>query len=131
MISHVIWTPAPIVSIPSVMIWKLPNEWSDSKFSFLLQCADTGYHTTLGRVMQAYLSRRWKAQDNLSTGLQQIEEAVSRLDQSRDRDILLQDNYNTFSMPLRFPYQPHDGDQVCILIKLCKGTLYIKCVEQL
>uniref|UniRef100_A0A3Q4MU12 Rho GTPase activating protein 4a n=1 Tax=Neolamprologus brichardi TaxID=32507 RepID=A0A3Q4MU12_NEOBR len=96
------------------------NKYYLQDISTLIDCADTGYHTTLGRVVQAYLSRRWKAQDNLSTGLQQIEEAVSRLDQSRDRDILLQDNYNTFSMPLRFPYQPHDGDQVTQVSAKCE-----------
>uniref|UniRef100_A0A669BXU0 Rho GTPase activating protein 4a n=1 Tax=Oreochromis niloticus TaxID=8128 RepID=A0A669BXU0_ORENI len=96
------------------------NKYYLQDISTLIDCADTGYHTTLGRVMQAYLSRRWRAQDNLSTGLQQIEEAVSRLDQSRDRDILLQDNYNTFSMPLRFPYQPHDGDQVTQVSAECE-----------
>uniref|UniRef100_A0A3B4H1W8 Rho GTPase activating protein 4 n=1 Tax=Pundamilia nyererei TaxID=303518 RepID=A0A3B4H1W8_9CICH len=96
------------------------NKYYLQDISTLIDCADTGYHTTLGRVMQAYLSRRWKAQDNLSTGLQQIEETVSRLDQSRDRDILLQDNYNTFSMPLRFPYQPHDGDQVTQVSAECE-----------
>uniref|UniRef100_A0AAX7SHQ1 Rho GTPase activating protein 4a n=1 Tax=Astatotilapia calliptera TaxID=8154 RepID=A0AAX7SHQ1_ASTCA len=96
------------------------NKYYLQDISTLIDCADTGYHTTLGRVMQAYLSRRWKAQDNLSAGLQQIEETVSRLDQSRDRDILLQDNYNTFSMPLRFPYQPHDGDQVTQVSAECE-----------
>ncbi|XP_053174126.1 rho GTPase-activating protein 4a [Scomber japonicus] len=80
--------------------------------STLIDCADVGYHVSLGRVMQAYLSSRWRAQQNLSTGLQQLEGSVSELDQSRDRDTLLQDHLNTFCMPLRFPYQPHDGDQV-------------------
>lgn len=80
----------------------------------LPQCADVGYHFLLGKVVQAYLSRRLRAQQNLSSGLQQLQEAVSGLDQSRDRDTLMQENYNTFAMPLRFPYQPHEGDQVCV-----------------
>lgn len=80
----------------------------------LSQCADVGYHLSLGRVIKAYLSRRWRAQENLGTGLQQLKGAVSELDQIQDRDTFLQDNYATFSMPLRFTYQPHDGDQVCV-----------------
>lgn len=64
--------------------------------------------------MQAYLSSRWRAQQNLDTGLQQLQGTVSGLAQSQDRDTLLQEHFNTFCMPLRFPYQPHDGDQVCI-----------------
>ncbi|KAG7255715.1 hypothetical protein CRUP_034486 [Coryphaenoides rupestris] len=49
----------------------------------------------------------------LSSGLQLIQGTVSSLDQSQDRDHLLQTHHNTFCLPLRFQYQPHDGDQVC------------------
>uniref|UniRef100_A0A672IQ02 Rho GTPase activating protein 4a n=1 Tax=Salarias fasciatus TaxID=181472 RepID=A0A672IQ02_SALFA len=88
------------------------NKYYLQDISALIDCADVGYHLSLSRVMQAYLSRRWRVQKSLSSGLQQLQDAVSGLDQSRDRDALLQDHYSTFSMPLRFPYQPHDGDQV-------------------
>ncbi|XP_042347544.1 rho GTPase-activating protein 4-like isoform X2 [Plectropomus leopardus] len=88
------------------------NKYYLQDITNLIDCADVGYHLSLSRVMQAYLSRRWRTQENLSTGLQQLQTTVSGLDQSRDRDTLLQDHYNTFCMPLRFPYQPHDGDQV-------------------
>lgn len=85
----------------------------------LHQCADIGYHLSLSRVMQAFLTNRWKFHQNLSTGLQQLQGSVSGLDQCRDKDTLLQDHYNTF-MPLRFPYLPHDGDHVCALCeRLC------------
>lgn len=66
--------------------------------------------------MQAYLSSRRRSQQNLDTGLQQLQGAMSKLEQSQDRDTFLQDHYNTFSMPLRFPYQPHEGDEVCSFI---------------
>lgn len=88
------------------------NKYYIQDISTLIDCADTGYHLTLSRVMQAYLSSRWRAQQNLSTSLQQLQGAVSALDQSQDRDTLLQDHSNAFSMPLRFNYQPHDEDQV-------------------
>uniref|UniRef100_A0A3Q1CCY8 Rho GTPase activating protein 4a n=1 Tax=Amphiprion ocellaris TaxID=80972 RepID=A0A3Q1CCY8_AMPOC len=96
------------------------NKYYLQDISTLIDCADVGYHLSLDRVMQAYLSRRWRAQQNLSTGLQQLQGAVSGLDQSQDRDTLLQDHYNTFSMPLRFPYQPHDGDQVSEVSAACE-----------
>uniref|UniRef100_A0A1A8GJ17 Rho GTPase activating protein 4a n=1 Tax=Nothobranchius korthausae TaxID=1143690 RepID=A0A1A8GJ17_9TELE len=88
------------------------NKYFLQDISTLIDCADVGYHLTLGRVMQAYLSRRVVAQQKVSTGLEQIQEAVSELDQGRDRDVLLQEHYSTFSMPLRFPYQPHEGDRI-------------------
>lgn len=76
------------------------------------QCADVGYHLSLGKVMQAYLSGRTRTQQNLGRGLQQLQDTVSGLDQIRDRDALLQEHNNAFCMPLCFSYQPHDGDQV-------------------
>ncbi|XP_068453601.1 rho GTPase-activating protein 4a [Clinocottus analis] len=88
------------------------NKYYLKDISSLIDCADVGYHLSLSRVMQAYLSSRLRTQDNLSTGLQQLQGTVSGLDQSHDRVALLQDHYNTFCMPLRFAYQPHDGDQV-------------------
>lgn len=78
----------------------------------LSQCADAGYHLSLGQVMQAYLSGRTRTQQNLGRGLQQLQDTVSGLDQTWDRDTLLQEHNNTFCMPLCFSYQPHDGDQV-------------------
>lgn len=93
--------------------------WYCLKIHCVPQCADEGYHLSLERVMQAYMSSRWRSQQNLVTGLQQLQGAVSKLEQSQDRDTLLQDHYNTFSMPLRFTYQPHEGDEVCSLILIC------------
>ncbi|XP_029291151.1 rho GTPase-activating protein 4-like isoform X2 [Cottoperca gobio] len=96
------------------------NKYYLQDISTLIDCADVGYHLSLGRVMQAYLSSRWQTQQNLSTGLHQLQSTVSGLDQSRDRDLLLQDHYNTFCMPLRFSYQPHDGDQVSEVSAECE-----------
>ncbi|XP_023283301.1 rho GTPase-activating protein 4-like isoform X3 [Seriola lalandi dorsalis] len=96
------------------------NKYYLQDISTLIDCADVGYHLSLERVVQAYLSRRGRAQQNLSKGLQQLQVAVSGLDQSQDRDTLLQDHYNTFSMPLRFAYQPHDGDQVSEVSAECE-----------
>uniref|UniRef100_A0A3Q3D7Z2 Rho GTPase activating protein 4a n=1 Tax=Hippocampus comes TaxID=109280 RepID=A0A3Q3D7Z2_HIPCM len=73
---------------------------------------DVGGHLSLGRVMQAYLSSRHQLQHNMNSGLQHLQRSVSVLDQGRDRDALLQDHHVTFCLPLRFPYQPHDGDQL-------------------
>nr|XP_057941182.1 rho GTPase-activating protein 4-like [Doryrhamphus excisus] len=88
------------------------NKYYLQDISTLIDCADVGYHLSLGRVMQAYLSNRRQFQLNLNSSLQQLQGSVSRLDQRQDRDTLLQDHHHTFCMPLRFPYQPHDGDQV-------------------
>ncbi|XP_075882463.1 rho GTPase-activating protein 4-like isoform X2 [Nelusetta ayraudi] len=88
--------------------------------STLIDCADAGYHLSLGQVMQAYLSGRTRTQQNLGRGLQQLQDTVSGLDQVQDRDTLLQEHNNTFCMPLRFSYQPHDGDQISEVIAECE-----------
>uniref|UniRef100_A0A4W6ESB9 Rho GTPase activating protein 4a n=1 Tax=Lates calcarifer TaxID=8187 RepID=A0A4W6ESB9_LATCA len=103
------------------------NKYYLQDLSTLIDCADVGYHLSLGRVMDAYLSRRWRAQNNLSTGLQQLQGAVSGLDQRQDRDTLLQDHYNAFSMPPRFSYQPHDGDQVGLCGCLVSAECEMRC----
>ncbi|KAK6303211.1 hypothetical protein J4Q44_G00256650 [Coregonus suidteri] len=89
------------------------NKYYLQDISSLIDCSDVGYHLSLSRVLLAYLSSRSYCQQNLSGGLQQLQSAVSGLDQSQDRDNLLQTHTNTFCLPLRFHYQPHDGDQVC------------------
>uniref|UniRef100_A0A3Q2Q3L4 Rho GTPase activating protein 4a n=2 Tax=Fundulus heteroclitus TaxID=8078 RepID=A0A3Q2Q3L4_FUNHE len=96
------------------------NKYYIQDITTLIDCADVGYHVSLGRVMQAYLSRRSWAQKNLNTGLQQLQEAAVGLDQSRDRDALLQDHYSTFSMPVRFPYLPHEEDQISEVSAECE-----------
>ncbi|MEQ2279979.1 hypothetical protein AMECASPLE_014844, partial [Ameca splendens] len=96
------------------------NKYYLQDITTLIDCADVGYHLSLGQVMQAYVSKQSWAQQNLNKGLQQLQEAVSGLDQSRDRDTLLQDHYNTFSMPLRFPYQPHEEDQISEVSAECE-----------
>ncbi|KAM9506998.1 SLIT-ROBO Rho GTPase-activating protein 3-like isoform 1-T2 [Salvelinus alpinus] len=88
------------------------NKYYLQDISSLIDCSDVGYHLSLSRVLSAYLSSRSWGQQNLSVGLQQLQSAVSGLDQSQDRDNLLQTHTNTFCLPLRFHYQPHDGDQV-------------------
>ncbi|XP_062248048.1 rho GTPase-activating protein 4a [Platichthys flesus] len=96
------------------------NKYYFQDISTIIDCADVGYHHSLGRVMQAYQSRRWRAQENLSTGLQQLQGAVSGLNQVHDRNAQLQENSSSFSMPLRFTYQPHDGDQVSEVSAECE-----------
>ncbi|XP_030624280.1 SLIT-ROBO Rho GTPase-activating protein 3 [Chanos chanos] len=79
----------------------------------LIDCTDLGYHLSVSRVMKSYLSNRFRAQQNLKNGLQQLETAVNSLDQGQDRDALLQAHNAAFCLPFRFQYLPHEGDQVC------------------
>lgn len=62
--------------------------------------------------MKCYLASRWRIQKTEETGLKQLEAAVTSLDQSGDRDALLQQHDAAFCLPFRFNYHPHEGDQV-------------------
>ncbi|XP_052396740.1 SLIT-ROBO Rho GTPase-activating protein 3 [Carassius gibelio] len=79
--------------------------------STLIDCCDLGYHQSISKVFRFYMASRQWAQQNLSTGLQQLDTTVSELNQNQDRDTLMQANISAFCMPLRFQYQPCEGDQ--------------------
>lgn len=76
------------------------------------QCCDLGYHQSISKVFRFYLTSRQWGQQNLSSVLQQLDTTVSELSQSQDRDTLMQANISAFCLPLRFQYQPYEGDQV-------------------
>ncbi|KAF4078675.1 hypothetical protein AMELA_G00201500 [Ameiurus melas] len=89
------------------------NKYYLQDLSALIDFNDLGFHQSLSQVLQFYLSRRLQAHQNLGSGLQQLGNALSGLDQNQDRDTLIQAHDTAFCMPLRFQYQPHEGDQVC------------------
>lgn len=89
------------------------NKYYLQDVSTLIDCCDLGFHLSVERVMKCYLASRWRTQKTEETGLKQLETAVTSLDQSGDRDALLQQHDAAFCLPFRFSYHPHEGDQVC------------------
>uniref|UniRef100_H2L817 Rho GTPase activating protein 4b n=1 Tax=Oryzias latipes TaxID=8090 RepID=H2L817_ORYLA len=89
------------------------NKYYLQDVSTLIDCCDLGFHLSVERVMKCYLASRWRIQKTEETGLKQLEAAVTSLDQSGDRDALLQQHDSAFCLPFRFNYHPHEGDQVC------------------
>ncbi|XP_046725458.1 SLIT-ROBO Rho GTPase-activating protein 3 isoform X2 [Silurus meridionalis] len=86
----------------------------------MIDCTDLGYHVSVSRVMRGYLSNRNRAQQNLKNGLQHLESAVNAMDQSQDRDALLQAHNSAFCLPFRFQHLAHEGDQVCEVSADCQ-----------
>ncbi|XP_027026238.1 SLIT-ROBO Rho GTPase-activating protein 3 isoform X3 [Tachysurus fulvidraco] len=86
----------------------------------LIDCTDLGYHLSVTRVMRGYLSNRNRGHQNLKNGLQQLENAVSAMDQGQDRDALLQAHNTAFCLPFHFQHLPHEGDQVCEVSADCQ-----------
>ncbi|KAM4562561.1 rho GTPase-activating protein 4 isoform 2-T3 [Odontesthes bonariensis] len=89
------------------------NKYYLQDISTLIDCCDLGFHLSMERVMKCYMASRWRIQKTEETGLKQLEAAVTSLDQSGDRDALLQQHDAAFCLPFRFNYHPHEGDQVC------------------
>ncbi|XP_062871913.1 rho GTPase-activating protein 4a [Trichomycterus rosablanca] len=107
------------------------NKYYLHDLSSLIDFSDTGFHHCLSQVLQFYLSSRLRAHQNLGSGLQQLDNTVSGLDQNQDRDILMQAYKVAFCIPLRFQYQPHEGDQVCEVIVDCetKSEIDTRCQQ--
>ncbi|KAI2649726.1 SLIT-ROBO Rho GTPase-activating protein 3 [Labeo rohita] len=88
------------------------NKYYLQDLSALIDCCDLGYHQSISKVFRYYLASRQWAQQNVSAGMHQLDTALLELSQNQDRDTLMQANISAFCLPLRFQYQPYDGDQV-------------------
>ncbi|XP_048033887.1 rho GTPase-activating protein 4a [Megalobrama amblycephala] len=96
------------------------NKYYLQDLSTLIDCCDLGYHQSISKVFRFYLTSRQWGQQNLSSVLQQLDTTVSELSQSQDRDTLMQANISAFCLPLRFQYQPYDGDQAVEVSAKCE-----------
>uniref|UniRef100_A0A5F5PW59 Rho GTPase activating protein 4 n=1 Tax=Equus caballus TaxID=9796 RepID=A0A5F5PW59_HORSE len=78
----------------------------------LMDCCDTGFHLALGQVLRSYTAAESRTQASQMQGLGSLEEAVEALDPPGDKAKVLEVHAVAFCPPLRFDYQPHDGDEV-------------------
>ncbi|XP_035872183.1 rho GTPase-activating protein 4 isoform X1 [Phyllostomus discolor] len=78
----------------------------------LMDCCDTGFHLALGQVFRSYTAAESRTQASQMQGLGSLEEAVEALDPPGDKAKVLEVHAVAFCPPLRFDYQPHEGDEV-------------------
>ncbi|XP_057574226.1 rho GTPase-activating protein 4 [Hippopotamus amphibius kiboko] len=78
----------------------------------LMDCCDTGFHLALGQVLRSYTAAESRTQASQMQGLGSLEEAVEALDPPGDKAKVLEVHAVAFCPPLRFDYQPHEGDEV-------------------
>ncbi|XP_039075207.1 rho GTPase-activating protein 4 [Hyaena hyaena] len=81
----------------------------------LMDCCDTGFHLALGQVLRTYTAAETRTQASQMQGLGSLEEAVEALDPPGDKAKVLEVHAAAFCPPLRFDYQPHEGDEVAEL----------------
>ena len=87
-------------------------ESSQAVSSLVPQCCDTGFHLALGQVLRSYTAAESRIQASQMQGLGSLEEAVDALDPIGDKAKVLEVHAIAFCPPLRFDYQPHEGDEV-------------------
>ncbi|XP_007955387.1 rho GTPase-activating protein 4 [Orycteropus afer afer] len=78
----------------------------------LMDCCDTGFHLALGQVLRSYTAAESRTQASQVQGLSSLEEALEALDPPGDKAKVLEVHAAAFCPPLRFDYQPHEGDEV-------------------
>lgn len=78
----------------------------------LMDCCDTGFHLALAQVLRSYTAAESRSQASQVQGLGCLEEAIEALDAPADKAKVLEVHAAAFCPPLRFDYQPHEGDEV-------------------
>uniref|UniRef100_A0A8C3WJG5 Rho GTPase activating protein 4 n=1 Tax=Catagonus wagneri TaxID=51154 RepID=A0A8C3WJG5_9CETA len=78
----------------------------------LMDCCDTGFHLALGQALRSYAAAERCTQASQMQALGSLEEAVEALDPPGDKAKVLEVHAVAFCPPLRFDYQPHEGDEV-------------------
>ncbi|XP_013365148.1 PREDICTED: rho GTPase-activating protein 4 isoform X2 [Chinchilla lanigera] len=78
----------------------------------LMDCCDTGFHLALGQALRSFAAAESRSQASHMQGLGSLEEALEALDPPGDKAKVLEVHAAAFCPPLRFDYQPHEGDKV-------------------
>ncbi|XP_012924801.1 rho GTPase-activating protein 4 isoform X2 [Heterocephalus glaber] len=78
----------------------------------LMDCCDTGFHLALGQALRSFAAAESRSQASHMQGLGSLEEALEALDPPGDKAKVLEVHAVAFCPPLRFDYQPHEGDEV-------------------
>uniref|UniRef100_H3BGQ0 SLIT-ROBO Rho GTPase-activating protein 3 n=1 Tax=Latimeria chalumnae TaxID=7897 RepID=H3BGQ0_LATCH len=94
--------------------------------SDLIDCCDLGFHASLARTFRTYLSAEYNLETSRHEGLDIIENAVDNLDARSDKHKIMDMCNQVFCPPMKFEYQPHMGDEVCLFF--AETPVYKKCL---
>jgi len=73
---------------------------------------DYGYHISLGQVMMCNVSVEETLTHLQQDSLASLTRKAKDLNQRADRQAFLQQSHQIFSLPKKFEFQSHKGDQV-------------------
>ena len=82
------------------------------------QCIDLGYHNTLARAMMSHISADNNLVNSKQSCLTLLNKCVTELDQRSDKQLFLENNNQAFSLPRKFEFQAHKGDEVCGVLRM-------------
>jgi SLIT-ROBO Rho GTPase activating protein len=78
----------------------------------LINAMDYGYHISLGQIMMYNVEMEEKVGRLEQEGLTLLTNKAKELNQITDRQAFLQQYHQIFSLPKKFEFQPHKGDNV-------------------
>ena len=88
------------------------------------QAMDYGYHISLGQIMMYNVEMEEKVGRLEQEGLGLLTNKAKELNQITDRQAFLQQYHQIFSLPKKFEFQPHKGDNVGSLL-ICSQLILI------
>ncbi|XP_068964543.1 rho GTPase-activating protein 4 isoform X2 [Petaurus breviceps papuanus] len=78
----------------------------------IMDCSDLGFHLALRKVLRGYTAAVTRAKTTSGQGPSKLEAALDTLDPEGDKSKVLELHASAYCPPLRFEYQPYEGDEV-------------------
>ncbi|XP_072482358.1 rho GTPase-activating protein 4 [Notamacropus eugenii] len=78
----------------------------------IMDCSDLGFHLALSKVLRGYTAAVTRAKTTSGQGPSKLEAALDTLDPEGDKSKVLEFHASAYCPPLRFEYQPYEGDEV-------------------
>ncbi|XP_074062986.1 rho GTPase-activating protein 4 [Macrotis lagotis] len=78
----------------------------------VMDCNGLGFHLALSKVLRGYTSAVTRAKTPTDQSLSKLDVALGTLDPEGDKSKVLELHASAFCPPLRFEYQPYEGDEV-------------------
>ncbi|XP_067937833.1 SLIT-ROBO Rho GTPase-activating protein 1-like isoform X2 [Watersipora subatra] len=88
------------------------NKYFVEDLLLLIDCMDFGYHNAMQRSMLLYKSCLENMKNSHQTSMDCMVKCVQELDHNKDKQSFQKCNSGLFSLPKKFEYQPHRGDEV-------------------
>ena len=97
--------------------------YSPHKFYISSQCVDSGYHNTIRHTLMTHVSADENIIKNQEGCINLMKKSITDLDQRTDKQRFLELYNQAFSLPKKFDFQAHKGDEVCKIKRMATFAL--------